>query len=548
MRIRMFFMMSVTIICCFSVYATTYYVDAQHNSANDSNPGTINLPWKTIQHSAETAIAGDTVLIRTGQYHESVYFDQAGNSVDGSIVYAAYPGENPVIDGTGVNDANNGIVLDKDYIMLSGLEICNWNENGIWIESAALFELSDCVVHDVFYGIGIADGSHDFTFNRVEVYRFSLYGFDASPSGGSICYNGTFNDCISHTGRDPEQNVDGFALGHGDQHDFTLNRCTTYAVYDGFDISARNTMLNRCLAYDCGNGCYKLWQDQVSLINCIGYNSEVSIVELDWDEQPGRTMLMNCTFFNSQTFTIWIENQADTLMMHNCILAGGDNIGLAFEQYNAKNYIGDYNLFHNDNSMRAIAVGYTDEFSLDQASLEAWHSYSGQDGHSIVAQSATEIFIDPSQHNFQLFPGSPAVDHGITVNAPTDDFAGTPRSGGTGVDIGAYEYQPQTGLSDNHKNDCFSKSPILEQNYPNPFNAHTTIRYSFTETGRARIVIYNVRGQQVRLLVNELHQPGQYTAQWDGCNEVGNPVVSGIYLCQLMSGKTVRTTRLLYLK
>jgi hypothetical protein len=126
------------------------------------------------------------------------------------------------------------------------------------------------------------------------ICRFTLYGFDASPSGGADCYNGTFNDCVAHTGRDPEQNVDGFALGHGSQHDFAFNRCRAYEVYDGFDISSRNTMLDRCSAHDCGNGGYKIWADNVTLVNCLSYHNEQTNVELDWSAEAKTTTLRNC--------------------------------------------------------------------------------------------------------------------------------------------------------------------------------------------------------------------------------------------------------------
>ena len=97
----------------------------------------------------------------------------------------------------------------------------------------------------------------------------------------------------------------------------------------------------------------------MKLINCIGYNSGGSNVELDWDQEPGVTTLINCTFFNAETFSIWIENAADTLEMYNCIMAGGDNIGLTFEQQGVDNYRGDYNIFHNDNP-----VSHTHRFRL----------------------------------------------------------------------------------------------------------------------------------------------------------------------------------------
>jgi len=410
-----------------------YYVA---NNGSDKNPGTLDSPWLTIQHAADTIVAGDTVLIRKGTYHEHVYTMHSGNSKD-YIIFSAYPGETPIIDGTGVTESQNGFIIDKSYIKLIGLKISNWEENAIWIENAGYIEISDCEVHDVCYGIGVADGTHHFEFNRVVVHHFDLYGFDASPSGGADCHHGTFNDCIAHSGRDPEQNVDGFALGHGTQHDFVLNRCESYAVFDGFDISARNSTLSRCSAHDCWNGGYKLWQDKVTLVNCLGYHNDSSNVELDWDEEPGTTILQNCTFMDAQTYNIWVENAADFLYMYNCILAGGDNIGLAFEQMNTSNYKGDYNLFHNDDLDQIIVVGYTDEFSL--AKIDNWKSYSDQDTYSLVVSSVNKIFVDPINYDFHLLETSLAVDNGTNAGAPSQDYEGNPRPQGEEYDIGAYE-------------------------------------------------------------------------------------------------------------
>jgi len=410
-----------------------YYVA---KNGSDKNPGTSDSPWLTIQHAAETMVAGDQVLIRKGIYHEHVYTVHSGSAGD-YIVFSAYPGETPIIDGTGVTESQNGFIIDKSYIGLIGLEMRNWDENAIWIENAGYIEISDCEIHEVFYGIGVADGTHHFEFNRVVVHHFDLYGFDVSPSGGADCHHGTFNECIAHSCRDAEQNVDGFALGHGTQHDFTFNRCETYNVFDGFDISSRNTTLSRCSAHDCSNGGYKLWQDEVTLVNCISYHNDISNVELDWDEEPGTTTLQNCTFVNAQTFNIWVENTADSLYMYNCILAGGDNIGLAFEQMNTSNYKGDYNLFHNDNPGQTIVVGYTDEFSLAQ--IDDWKTYSGHDKHSLVANSVNEIFASPVSSDFHLLETSLAVDNGTSADAPSEDYEGNPRPQGDEVDIGAYE-------------------------------------------------------------------------------------------------------------
>lgn len=418
------------------VAENAYYVAP---TGSDTNPGTSESPWRTIQHAADTLVAGETVYIRGGTYNEAVRPMNSGSAA-GAITFSAYPGETPIIDGTGVTDTVNGIIVDQSYIRLVGLEVQNWNGNAIWIENAAYLEISDCVVHDVAFGIGVSYGTHDFQFNRVVAHHFDLYGFDVSPGGGADCYNGVFNDCVAHTGRDPQQNVDGFALGHGTQHDFALNRCVTYNVFDGFDISSRDSTLNRCAAYDCWNGGYKIWQDAVTLLNCLSYHNAASNVELDWDEEPGTVTLWNCTLMDAGSFNVWVENAGDSLHMYNCIVAGSDNIGLAFEQMGVGNYQGDYNLFHNDNPARAVVVGYTDEFSLDQLAAGAWTTYAGgQDAHSLTASSVGELFVNPTTFDLHLLATSPAVDHGTSSGAPSEDYEGTARPQGGGHDIGAYE-------------------------------------------------------------------------------------------------------------
>ena len=521
--------------------AQTYYVDNNHPSASDSNPGTLNEPWLTIRHAAETAEAGDQVFIRTGVYFETVYFDQSGNE-GAPVTYSAYPGEKPVIDGTGVTESQNGLVIDKSYINISGLELRNWNDNAIWVENSHHLEISDCEVHDVWCGIGLADGTHDFTLTRIVAHHFTLYGFDASPSTGSDCYNGTFSDCVAHTGRDRDQNVDGFALGHGTQHDFTFNRCITYDVYDGFDISSAKSTLNRCLAYDCWNGAYKLWQDQVKLVNCIGYDCVSSVAELDWDGTPGTVSLINCTFYGGATFTVWVENQADALHMTNCILAGGDNIGLAFEQMDVSNYQGDYNIFHNGNPNRAVVVGYTDEFTIDQVDDGSWTAYSGQDIHSLAVNSDAALFIDPGSFDLHMKSTSPAIDQGTNTGAPAEDYDGNPRPSGSGIDIGAYEIQPGTGLFDSPYGDS-PESFRLCQNYPNPFNPVTTIPFSVPKTCFVSIEVVDLLGNERTPLVHETRAAGDYTVQWNARN-----LAAGIYLLRMKAGGFTQTRKLILQK
>ena len=70
----------------------------------------------------------------------------------------------------------------------------------------------------------------------------------------------------------------------------------------------------------------------------------------------------------------------------------------------------------------------------------------------------------------------------------------------------------------------------LEQNYPNPFNPETTIRYVLPEASRVKLAIYNLLGQRIVTLVDQEQQSGIYSVQWDGKNEAGRDVASGLYL------------------
>jgi hypothetical protein len=83
------------------------------------------------------------------------------------------------------------------------------------------------------------------------------------------------------------------------------------------------------------------------------------------------------------------------------------------------------------------------------------------------------------------------------------------------------------------------KAFAISQNYPNPFNPSTTIAYDIPE-GRAavrvRIAVYDIRGRLVRKLVDEERPPGSYRVHWDGREERGEPVGSGVYLYRIQAG------------
>lgn len=70
----------------------------------------------------------------------------------------------------------------------------------------------------------------------------------------------------------------------------------------------------------------------------------------------------------------------------------------------------------------------------------------------------------------------------------------------------------------------------LEQNYPNPFNAQTRLDFSLPQSGQVELSIFNLTGQSVRTLLQRSMEPGRHFVLWDGCDDAGAPLASGIYL------------------
>ncbi|HEY4643831.1 MAG TPA: FlgD immunoglobulin-like domain containing protein, partial [Bacteroidota bacterium] len=73
----------------------------------------------------------------------------------------------------------------------------------------------------------------------------------------------------------------------------------------------------------------------------------------------------------------------------------------------------------------------------------------------------------------------------------------------------------------------------LEQNYPNPFNPSTEIRFSLPTGGSVKLDIYAITGQKIRTLIDGRYAAGSYKATWDGTNDAGSHVASGIYMYRI---------------
>ena len=85
----------------------------------------------------------------------------------------------------------------------------------------------------------------------------------------------------------------------------------------------------------------------------------------------------------------------------------------------------------------------------------------------------------------------------------------------------------------------------LSQNYPNPFNPSTHINFSVPKTEKVHLAVYDIRGTLIRTLVDhELYNSGTYKANWDGRNQLGEKVASGIYFARMQSGSFINTIKM----
>ena len=88
----------------------------------------------------------------------------------------------------------------------------------------------------------------------------------------------------------------------------------------------------------------------------------------------------------------------------------------------------------------------------------------------------------------------------------------------------------------------------LSQNHPNPFNLKTNITYSVSVAGKIRLTIYDLLGRRVKTLVDYHQTPGQKSFDWDGTDDKGNVVASGIYFYRIEAGAFTDSKKMVILK
>lgn len=140
---------------------------------------------------------------------------------------------------------------------------------------------------------------------------------------------------------------------------------------------------------------------------------------------------------------------------------------------------------------------------------------------------------------------------GSVLSAPLD-FDGKSieqiaASGGMAQELLDQAYD-QLGLN---QSPYLPKAFSLAQNYPNPFNPSTTISYAVPEGSQlvgVKLSVFNIRGQLVRTLVDQQQGPGAYNVNWDGTDDSGRRISSGVYFYRLVADDFISTRKMVVLK
>ena len=422
-----------------------YYVAP---TGNDANPGTQSRPWRTIQHAADTLVAGDTVYIRAGTYRERVAPQHSG-SEGNLITYAAYPGESATIDGSGIAVPEYGGLFDlsgHNYITVRGLRIVNSARAGILADTSNHIVIENNYTYNtVSSGIGVWN-SHDVIVAGNEVV---LACNDGDQEDITIGGTDTFEvrDNHVHDGGPGTNGGEGIDVKDGSSngqvyrnHVHHLQRVGIYV--DAWDKHTYNIAVYQNVVHDIEAMGFSLASEQggllenIRLYNNIAYNNVVGL----WlsaccvATHPFRDVaVINNTFAyngrNGWGGGIGIENtQVQTITIRNNICSQNTYSQMAADPSVLPELTVDHNLTDGDRDPEFEFYGVDDLIDVSPA------------------------FVNPSTRDYHLLAGSPAIDHGSAAAAPADDFDGNPRpqdGNGDGIaryDIGAYEVTAGSGM------------------------------------------------------------------------------------------------------
>jgi hypothetical protein len=533
---------------CSSLFAAVYYVDDVPNNGS----GTQASPFNNLSSALNAAQPGDLVYVLPGTYHESFSTERDGSANQRITIQAFDPGNRPLVTFSG-----RALAVDHSYITIDGFildgqfgsadvvkikdggdnlvvrncEIKNGLKDGIDLNEADNVLIENCEIHHMLggslsnqvdaHGI-VATGENHLTIRGCNIYYTSGDCFQTDPNRGYPLWdNVLIENCKLWTGPLPadaagwnageipgenaiDTKINGEAANTAYRPKITLKKVEAYGFEPGY-ISNR-AAFNIKEKIDC------------KVIGVKVYNNEIAFRLRGPGSRGGAYITIINTIAYDNEKTLRIEDEVEYLHIYNS----------TFDKGNGNEYI------------QAVSGGYNPNgFDLRNCLFSGTKPPDASDPSNLSANSS--FFVNMTNHNYRLSSASPAIDAGDDIAEVTDDYDGNPRYSGS-YDVGGFEYDSATGTEDQGeaKIDDF----YLHPNYPNPFNPATYIVF---DTGRLAAVllgVYDIVGNRIRTLVDEVLPAGRHQLQWNGRDDRGKPVASGIYFYRLKVDRSFQTRKM----
>ena len=433
--------------------------------------------FTTIQAALDAALPGDTVEARqqAAPYHEKLAFPASGDATNGFITLQAYPGDHPVLDGTGVSGANMVLIDTRSYVKVIGFEIRDntgvHDGSGVRVlGSGSHIEIRDNDIHDI-------DGSN--------AMGITVYGTDAAPIDTLIIDGNQIHDCQPNPSEalTLNGNVTNFQVTNnvvrdvnnigidliGGETDIQPDPtkvarngvCSGNQVYranqqgggyaggiyvdGGADITIEHNLVTGAdLGIEVGAENAGIVATGIIVRDNLVYeNQKAGIVFGGYKASVGR--VANCQFLNNTGYhndtlgagfgELWIQFAETNTVRNNIFYSTTQNLLVLSEDGNVDNAL-DYNLFFTDAGPANATFVWQ---NTSYPSFAAYRAGSGQDESSLFGNPG---FISAGTHDFHLTAGSPAVNAGdpdFVAAMGESDYNGASRVSGGRVDMGAEE-------------------------------------------------------------------------------------------------------------
>ena len=480
--------------------SSTLYVST---TGDDSNPGTREAPWRTVQHAADTALPGNTIIVRGGLYAERLNVSVSGDADRGYVTFRSHPGETAILDGGNlvVPDGRSAMISlqDRSYVRIEGFEVRNYRTSDRRCTPAGIFirgegsniEILNNNVHHIeqnypnkggnAFGIAVYGTGGQTPISRLAIRDNEVHHLKTGSSE-SVVVNGNVTDFrIDHNVIHDNNNIGIDVIGH--------ERTAPDPDVD----RARDGVVSRNLIYNItsrGNPAYGDEENSDGVYVDGGTHvliEQNTIHNVDFgielaSEHKGRTTshvtARNNLIYACHTAGISIGGYdaergiTEYCTIVNNTLCGNDTSNWGAGEFQMQYYMAG-NVFKNNvlvagprglltvsKSTRmqekppTVTMDYNLYFSpsgpdvsifgFDGSSHTGFNSYVKATGNDRHSRFADPRFVNPSADDFHLRGDSPAIGAGENLGVGVlgeHDLGNKLRIKGTLVDIGCYQRQ-----------------------------------------------------------------------------------------------------------